>query len=146
MDAISRLMKTNADGVVTRLLDESAEVPETTGKVFRASFISRDHREEPDFELIAKMRRKIKNAIEFEFGNRIIDEYVTVLTDCPWLEEKVLSSDETEDVGHNLSIMDDDVVTFVTWEELADKADAYLSKLADDDADDESEIGDDDER
>lgn len=125
----------NAQKIVDSLLNEIAPPPPST---FKAWLMPRDHREDPDESASRKMLRKIPGSHEFEFGNNVIDEYVTVVTDCPWLEEKITESLENEDVGHSLAAGDDEIVTFSTWEELVKKSEEYMGAL-EGDGDDEEE-------
>ena len=93
---------------------------------YYASFIVRDHRESPDQQAIETAQSKIPNAQIFEFGNRIIDEYVTVVTNCPDLEDAIL---DDENFGHDCGLIDDWFVSFSSIDELRQKADAAIREL-----------------
>ena len=126
----------SAEKVVDHLLneDDATElekfVNDTPSKTFKAWFNSRDHSEDPDERATRKMLRKIPGSHDFEFGNNVIDEYVTVVTDCPWLEEKITESLDHENIGHNL-VMVDGIVTFSAWEDLQKKAEEAMRNAED---------------
>ncbi len=109
-----------ACAVVNRLIE--------TVPAYKLATVTRDHRDQYSDKELRTARAAVPGGHEFEFGNVVIDEYVTVVTDYPDIDELRQRFADTDE-GHNLMLIDESPVTFTTLDELASKSNAALDAL-----------------